>query len=594
MLKRATSLKEHWFFGPLLTCRAIYFQVILASVLINIFALASSLYIMTVYDRVIPNNATESLIALTTIILVVVVFDLIMKIVRGGFVDRAGLRIDRQVSTALFDRISRHDTTLGKRATGALASTVRDFDLLKDVIGSASFTVFVDLPFVLLFLVVLWVIGGPIAAVPAMIVPAVILFGFILQPIIRRMTELSSQQGKSKQAVMVEMISALETVKTTQGISMLRNRWLNSVLHQGKTQAKTKMTSQLATHFAQFGQQMSQIGIVVYGVFLIAGGDLTMGQLIACVILSGRTMAPLGQITGLLGRMNQAIAAFKGLGEVLIGETEEDTRKNMVKRPVLKGQIDLRNVSFTYEEQPEPVLHDINISIKEGERIAILGRIGCGKTTLLRLICGLYPPDSGIVMIDNADIRQIRPNDVRRNIGVVLQNPTLFSGTIRDNLLMGNPDASDEQLLEVARQTGADEFIGTLPGGFDFPLSERGQELSNGMRQTLAIARALISNPTMLVMDEPTAAMDTNTEQKLVRRLETVSQGRTCVFVTHRGAMLQLADKIMVMEKGRVVLFGPRDEVIARLQAESQKAASQDGAATDTPPPQTAGEDKAQ
>ena len=345
---------------------AIYFQVILASVLINIFALASSLYIMTVYDRVIPNNATESLIALTTIILVVVVFDLIMKIVRGSFVDRAGLRIDRQVSTALFDRISRHDTTLGKRATGALASTVRDFDLLKDVIGSASFTVFVDLPFVLLFLVVLWIIGGPIAAVPAMIVPAVILFGFILQPIIRRMTELSSQQGKSKQAVMVEMISALETVKTTQGISMLRNRWLNSVLHQGKTQAKTNMTSQLATHFAQFGQQMSQIGIVVYGVFLIASGDLTMGQLIACVILSGRTMAPLGQITGLLGRMNQAIAAFKGLGEVLIGQTEEDSRKDMVKRPVLKGQIDLKNVSFTYEEQPEPVLHDISVSIKEG------------------------------------------------------------------------------------------------------------------------------------------------------------------------------------------------------------------------------------
>lgn len=571
MLKKpVTSFRDHWFWGPLLECRAIYLQVILASVLINIFALASSLYIMTVYDRVIPNNATESLIALTTIIMVVIVFDFIMKIVRGGFVDRASLRIDRRVSTALFDRISRHDATLGKSATGALASTVRDFDLLKDVIGSASFTVFADLPFVLLFLVVLWMIGGPIAAIPAMIVPCVILFGFILQPIIRRMTELSSQQGKSKQSVIVEMISALETVKTTQGISMLRNRWLNSVLHQGKTQAKTKMTSQLATYFAQFGQQISQIGIVVYGVFLIASGDLTMGQLIACVILSGRTMAPLGQITGLLGRMNQAIAAFRGLTEVLAGTTDEEQRRDMVKRPVLKGKIELKNVTFTYDDQPEATLHDINLTIEEGERVAILGRIGCGKTTLLRLICGLYPTDSGIVMIDNADIRQIRASDVRRNIGTVLQNPVLFSGTIRDNLMMGNPDARDEDLLEAARLSGADSFIGMLPGGFDFPLSERGQELSAGMRQTLAISRALIGKPNILIMDEPTAAMDSGTEQKLVEKLDVASRGLTSIFVTHRGAMLQLADKMVVMERGHIVLAGPRDEVLARLQAQAE------------------------
>ena len=566
MLKPVISMKEHWFYGPMLNAKPIYFQVIMASVLINLFALASSLYIMTVYDRVIPNNATESLIALTSIIVVVILFDLAMKIVRGNFVDRASQKIDRQVSKELFDKISRHDTTLGRQATGALASTVRDFDLLKDVIGSATFTIFADLPFILLFLLVLYAIGGPVAAVPALIVPLVILFGIILQPIIKRMSELSLMQGKSKQAVMVEMLGALETVKMTQGNSMLRNRWLNSVLNQGKTSAKTKMTSQLASHFAQFGQQVSQVGIVFYGVFLISTGELSMGQLIACVILSGRTMAPLGQITGLLGRMNQARSAFRGLDELLGVKTEEEARADFVKRPNLAGHVSFKNVTFSYEDQPDPVLQDIDFEIVSGKKVAILGRIGSGKTSLLRLMCGLHPPDKGVVLLDNADIRQIRPVDVRKNIGTVLQNPILFSGTIRDNLLMGKPDATDEELIEAARVSGSDAFIGLLPGGFDFPLSERGQELSAGMRQSIAIARAVISKPNILLMDEPTASMDTATEALIVDRLAEATKDTTCVFVTHRGAMLKMADHIIVMEKGQIALAGPRDKVLEKLQ----------------------------
>ena len=538
MLKPMAVANDHWFFGPVLSCRSVYVQVIFGSVLINVFALASSLYIMTIYDRVVPNNAIHSMWWLTAIIVVVIFFDLAMKILRGVFVDTASARVDKQVSTALFDRISRHDANLSRTATGSLAGTVRNFDILKDVIGSASFTVFADLPFIFLFLVVLYLIGGPVAAVPAVIVPLVILFAFLLQPIIRRMTELSQSQGKSKQAVMVEMISALETVKTTQGISMLRNRWLNSVLHQSKSSTKTKITSQLAAQFAQFGQQVSQIGIVVYGVFLIADGNLTMGQLIACVILSGRTMAPLGQITGLLGKMNSAFAAYKSLDEILGGQSEEQAAAAQVERKVIKGDISFKNVSFTYEDQPEPVITDVSFDVKAGQRMAIVGRIGSGKTTLLRLLCGLNPPDRGAVLIDNADIRQIRPDDVRRNIGVVLQNPTLFSGSIRDNILMGNPSASDEDLIEAARLSGAEAFIGMLPGGFDFPMSERGRELSVGMRQSVAIARALIGKPNILLMDEPTAPLDSGAEQQMVEHLDAATKGITTIFVTHRGAML--------------------------------------------------------
>ena len=566
MLTR-THKKEHWFAGPLAKCKGIYFQVILASVFINIFALASSLYIMTVYDRVIPNNATESLAALTVIILIVVAFDFALKIVRGSFIDNASMRIDRVVSTALFDKISRHDTTLRQSTTGSLANTVRDFDVLKDVIGSASFTVFVDLPFIILFLFVLYYIGGAVAAVPALIVPCVILFAFILQPILKRFTQSVAAQGKNKQSVIVEMLGALETVKTTQGNDILRNRWMRSVFDHGKSWSKTKGTGQLASYFAQLGQQMSQIGIVVYGVVLISTGDLTMGQLIACVILSGRTMAPLGQITGLLGRVNHAITAYKSLDQILNVTTDEEERQDRVQRETLTGLIEMKNVTFTYPGQANPSLHDINLVIKPGERVAIVGSVGCGKTTLLRMICGLYAPDRGHILLDNADIRQIRAEDVRKNIGVVLQAPVLFSGTLRENILMGNPFATDRELIEVCKLSGADRFIGTLPGGFDFELSEHGRELSVGMRQAIAVSRALISDPNLLIMDEPTAPLDSQSEERLVKSLDLATRGKTCVFVTHRGAMLSLADRIIVMSSAQIVMAGPREDVLKKLKA---------------------------
>ncbi len=560
------QLNEHWFWKYVLKSRRIYYQVIIASVMINIFALVSSLYIMTVYDRVIPNNATESLFALTLIVVVVMGFDFALKIIRGMFVDTAGHQIDKRISSDLFDKIASHNISMSKQATGALANTVRDFETLKEVIGSASFAVFADLPFVILFLFVLYAIGGPIAAVPAMVVPLVIIFGLLLQPIMRKISDMSAQQGQSKQAVMVEMLSSLHTVKTIRGISILRNRWFQGVINQSGAQRRSRFTSQLATHFTQLGQQASQVGIIVYGVFLIATGDLTMGQLIACVILSGRTLAPLGQITNLLGRLNQSITAYNNLSEVMNTVTEEEKRHDHVSRDVLKGQITLKNISLTYEGQNDASLNDCSLAIKPGERIAILGRIGSGKSTLLNLIAGIQSVSAGAVMLDDVDIQNLRPQDVRNNIGVVLQNPTLFSGTVRENLLMGNPDATDEELVAATEQTGANQFVGLLPNGFDFVLSERGQELSAGMRQSLAISRALIGNPPILLMDEPTASMDANTEAMIVASLDKVTKGKTMIFVTHRGPLGNIAERIVIIDSGRIVLHGPRDEVLEKLK----------------------------
>ena len=557
---------DHWFWGYVAKSKSTYYQVITASVMINIFALVSSLYIMTVYDRIIPNNATESLFALTLIVIVVMGFDFALKTIRGSFVDHAGNEIDKRVSSDLFDKIASHNISMSKKATGALSTTVRDFEVLKDVIGSASFSVFADLPFVIFFLFVLYGIGGPIAAIPAMIVPMVIIFGLLLQPLMRKIADISSQQGQSKQAVMVEMLSNLHTVKSIRGISILRNRWLQGVLNQSKAQRRSRFTSQLVTHFTQLGQQASQVGIVVYGVFLISSGDLTMGQLIACVILSGRTLAPLGQITNLLGRLNQAITAYNNLSDVMNKVTDEEKRVGHVSREKLKGKISLKNVSLTYEGQKDASLNDCSLTIKAGERVAVLGRIGSGKSTLLSLISNITSATSGAVMLDDVDVQNLRPHDVRNNVGVVLQNPTLFSGTIRENMLMGYPEASDEELIAAIQKSGAEQFIGLLPNGFDFILSEKGQELSAGMRQSLAISRALIGDPPILLMDEPTSSMDSTTENMIVDSLDKSTKGKTVVFVTHRGPIVNIVDRIIIVDSGRVVLDGPRDEVLEKLK----------------------------
>ena len=584
--KGSHSYTSHWFWGVIIACRRIYGQVILASVMVNLFALTSSLYIMTVYDRVIPNKAIESLWGLTTIMVVVMIFDFAMKFIRSSFTDAAGGRVDRVVSEQLFNRIARRDIGLDKQTTGALASTVREFDILKDVIGSASFTVFADLPFTLFFLVVLYQIGGNVAIVPALVVPCVLLIGFSVQPIMRKLALSGLMQGRGKQSVMVEMIAGLETLKTVRGLSLLRKRWLQSVVNQGASGRKTRLAMHIVQYSTQLSQQISQVGIVVYGVFLIADGSLTMGQLIACVILSGRTLAPLGQVTQLLGKMNQALAAYRSLDQILKGKSQEELRDTQINREQLHGDIVLKHVNFTYEGLKDPSLEDISTIVNAGERVAILGRIGSGKSTLLKLIAGLLESSSGVVMVDNADIQHIRPEDFRRNVGVVLQNPIMFSGTVRENLLMGNPEATDAELLDAVRASGSEWFVGKLPNGFDFAMTEGGKELSAGMRQSLALARALICKPSILLMDEPTASMDTGTEQATVQKLDEATQGVTSIFVTHRGAMLKLADRIIILSEGRISADGPRDEVLHQLklaaEAEQNRSENADTENADT------------
>ena len=563
------SLAEHWFFGPVLRNKNLYLQVIFASVFINMFALASAFYIMTVYDRVIPNNALETLVALTVGVLVVVGFDLVMKILRGIFTDRAGLAIDQEVAESLFDRLSRNEKLLGSTSTGATANTVKEFDGLKDFLASATFVAFADLPFVILFLFVLYALGGAIAAVPAVIVLFVLVAGLLIQPLVRRLTANAMADGQSKQSVLVEVLAGLETLKTMPGIGMLRDRWMSSVSQQGEFSSQARFWSQLTSNLSQTGQQLSQVGIVVYGVYLIAAGDLTMGSLIACVILSGRTLAPLGQISNLLGRLNQALTAYTNLDKLMGVRSAEEGRTGQIRRETIEGGLHFIKTSLAYEGQQQPALNEITFSVKPGEHVAIVGKIGSGKTSILRLVAGLAEPTSGFVKIDDAEVGHLHPDDLRSHLGVVMQTPTLFSGTLKENILLGNPDATDAQILEAAQLAGIDELASQLSDGFETRLAERGSQLSGGQRQAVCIARALVGNPKIVLLDEPSSAMDSTTERQLLERLRFYLEGRTLILITHRGTLLDLVDRVIAVDQGRVIADGPKEAMLQKKQQQT-------------------------
>ena len=555
------NLDQHWFFGPVIRQKSLYIQIIIAAVCINLFALVSAFFVMTVYDRVIPNEAMESLIVLTVGVLAVIGFDFIMKMLRSLFIDRAGLAIDQEVADTIFGHICRNEKLIAGQPAGAIASTVKEFDLLKDFLASATLVAFVDLPFVFLFLVVLYALGGWIAAVPGFIVLLVIAVGLGLQPIIKRLSTKSQIDGQNKQSVLVEVLHGLETLKTLIGINVFQERWMNSVKNQGLAMAQSRFWTQITGNLAQTGQQLSQVGIVVYGVFLIVSADLTMGSLIACVILSGRTLSPLGQISGLLGRYHQATAAYRSLSELLANVSVETHRNRYLRHDSVDGRLEIANVSFTYPRAKSPVLDQFNLVIEPQSRVALVGKIGSGKTTVLKLIAGLIEPSGGLVQVDNVDLNHLHPDDIRKHVGMVHQQSMLFSGTLRENLLLGNPEASDEQILDLCQLTGVDKIAATLPNGYETFLIERGQQLSGGQRQAICIARMMLGNPSIVLMDEPTSAMDHQSEQALLSNLKDWLADRTVVIVTHRGSVMQIVNRVIAMDSGRIMADGPPEDL---------------------------------
>ena len=562
-------MKNNWFFLYISNQKKFYLQAILASIFINIFALITSIYIMVIYDRIIPNNAISSLISIIIGVLFVIAMDFSMKMLRGYFLDMAGKQIDSSSSRDIFQKIVGYDLSKAPKFSGELVSVVREFETFREFFNSITLTSLVDFPFILVFLAVIYGIGGNIAFVPGFIVPVVIIFGLLIQPVLKQISEDSQRDGQAKQTVLGEMINGLETVKTVSGGSVLKTRWMNAVEAQSKTSIKSRIFTQLALNFAGIGQQLSQVGIIGFGVLAVSSGDMSMGALIACTILSGRTLAPLGQIGGLMGRLNSAKAAYHSVTKFMLEASREETAKDYFPRDNIIGSIEFSHANFSYSSDTQIILNDLNLKINAGEKVAVIGKIGSGKTTLLKLILGLYQPTNGSTLIDGANIQQIRPDDIRKQFGVVMQNTYLFSGSIRDNIAFGLDEVSTEQIDEAANIAGVTDFTKKMNNGLDYQLSEGGKDISGGQRQAIALARAIVRKPAIILLDEPTSAMDLTSERQIIRNLKSYFTKQTLVVVTHRMSLLQLVDRVIAIDDGKVTVDGSRDSILNKLKEKS-------------------------
>lgn len=556
---------SHWLFGPLRENAKIYAQTILAAAIVNLLALVSSFFIMTVYDRVLPNQAIESLIALTIGVTMAYIFDFVLKSLRGYFIDIAGQRLDASVGATVFDNLMAMRLDAKRGSTGAVAGLIKEFENLRDFFSSATLVAIVDLPFIFLFIATIALVGGPIALVPLIGVLIAITVGVIIQPLIMKRTQQSMAEGHHKHAVLIEALAGLETVKSVDASSLMRGRWRNGVLRQAKVATIGRFINQFAVNAAGFAQQFSQVGVVVIGVFLVGANEITTGALIASVILTGRAMAPLGQVASLLSRVNGALASYKSLNRLMTAQSEIDPHRDYLARPNLQGKIEFREVSFTYPGQTTRALDEISFTIEPGERVAILGKNGSGKSTIVRQLTGVYQPTEGSVLVDDTDIRQIKPSDLRSNIGVVLQDVCLFSGSIKENIALGLEKISDEDILSAAKIAGVHQFVGATAGGYDQRLAERGEGLSGGQRQAIALARALAAKPSILLLDEPSSSLDSHAEAALISRLDKATRGRSLLIVTHRMSMVRLVDRVIVLDQGRIIVDGARDTVLQAM-----------------------------
>jgi ATP-binding cassette subfamily C protein LapB len=563
---RATKA-SHWFWGPVLAQRFVYRDVLWAALLVNLFALAFPIFSMNVYDRVVPNHATETLWVLAIGVCMVFAGDLFMRLLRSHFVDEASARIDVQISATLMERVLGMKLENRPQSVGSFASNLRGFEQVRDFIASSTVTALIDLPFALLFVIVMaWI--SPWLVLPVLTVfTLIVVAGYVLQHRLHELSESTYQAAAQRNATLVESLTGIETIKAQGAESLIQARWERANQYLSALNVRMRGLSSSAMYTTATLQQMVSVCIILIGVYLISDKQLTMGGLIASTMLAGRALAPAGQIVGLLMQYQGARTALESLDRIMSQPVERQPGTNFVQRKVLQGEIEFRHVSFAYPGRQDPALDGISFKIKAGEKVALIGKVGSGKTTLQKLMLGLYQPTQGAVLLDGIDMRQLDPADVRRNIGHVSQDVTLFYGSLRENITFGMPHAQDEAIVAATETSGMSEFVQRHPQGFDMPVGERGELLSGGQRQGVGIARAVLHNTPVLLLDEPTSAMDFSTEAIVTQRMQAFTQGKTVVLVTHRTSMLAFVDRVIVVDQGKIVADGPRERIMQALQA---------------------------
>jgi len=558
---------EHWFWSAVLTNKRLYRDAILAAVLINLFALAIPLFSMNVYDRVVPNNAVETLWVLAIGISLVLIFNFVLSTARAYVVDTASKRIDVNLSARIMQQVLDLRMESRPASVGSFSSNLRSFESVRDFIASASLTTLVDLPFVLLFLLVLVWISPWMLIPPIVAILAVLLVSFYAQASLESLTLKTFQASSQRNALLVESLTNLDAVKTLNAQGGIQRLWESATQYIAFISGKIKLISSANVNFVQTMQQLVTVAVVMIGVYLVQDAQLSMGGIIAASMIAGRCIAPLGQVAGLMMQYHNAKTSLASIDGYMKMAVEHDKDREFVSRPVVQGGIEFRNVSFSYPGSEQLSLRDVSFVIKPGEKVGIIGRIGSGKTTLEKLILGLYQPTEGAILIDSVDARQIDPIDLRRSIGHVPQDPMLFYGSLKHNLLVGAPYATDSDMLYAAKVAGVDEFAAAHPKGYEMQIGERGESLSGGQRQSIAVARALIQDPPILLLDEPSSNLDNQSEALLKMRLKESSADKTIVLVTHRTALLELVDRLIVIDGGRVVADGSKEQVIDALKS---------------------------
>ncbi|MER8434878.1 type I secretion system permease/ATPase [Mesorhizobium caraganae] len=562
--------RRHWLTGTMGPFWRTYSKVILSAVFINLLALASPIFTMNVYDRILPNKAISTLWVLSIGIGAVILFDLLLKTARASLIDYAGRKADLRISYMLFEKVLNSSLSARPGSTGEYANRVTQYEFVREFFTSNTVSVFIDTAFVFVFLLVIYAIGGWLVIIPAIAFVASVIVGLITQRRIGKRVAASMNEASQRQALLVESISTLETIKSLRAEAYLLRKWAEHSKNASNTSEKIKQLSAAAGNITQAIQQLVTVALIVAGAYAFSEGHVSTGAIIGTVMLAGRAVAPLGQIAITLSRLRQAMLSLRIVNSIMAQPEDRPDTVGFVNRPIRNGAMAFRNVGFVYPGSENEVLTGVNFSVKPGERIGIIGRIGSGKTTMGRLIGRLFLPTSGELLLDGIDIRQYHPSEVRAAVGIVAQANDLFSGTIKENLLMACPEATDEQIVEAAKAAGVDDFVSRHPRGYDMNVGERGTNLSGGQRQTMAIARLLLTKPKIVFLDEPSGSMDLASERQLIKQLKVAFDRSTTLIVsTHRFSMLELADRLIVIEQGKIVADGPKDQVIQALQRTS-------------------------
>ena len=566
----AAAKQGHWFFGTLWKFKGLYNRVLLATFLVNLFVVAGPLFTMNVYDRIIPHNAVDTLWVLAIGICLIYLFDLLLKFIRTHFLENVAKKTDIILSSMLFEHAIGLKLKDKPRSVGAFTSTIKDFDGIRSFFAASAITAFIELPFALIFILAIYFVNSTIVLVPLVAMLILLCVSIPAKYAIQKVIDSTHEATGRRNGILVEALANLETIKAFNANSSVQWHWEESTGDIAEKSVVSRIRSNSLATLSVFLTQFCSVAVIVLGVYLIKAGELTMGGLIAVNILASRSIAPMAQAVALLVNFGQMKTALQSLDAFMELEIERPDEKKFIRRPKFQGEIEFKGIGFSYPDEEKSALENVSFHFQPGERIGIIGQVGSGKSTIGKLLLGLYEPGEGSIFIDGLDIKQIDPVDLRHSFSYVPQDVVLFSGTVRDNITLKSPHADDAAIIKAAKIGRVNSFTDRHPMGLDLQVGERGFSLSGGQRQSVAVAMGFIEPSPIVLLDEPTNSMDFNTELKVIANLKKVTAKKTTLIITHKPSILDIVDRLLVMDNGRIIMDGPKAKVLAKLGGKSK------------------------